>query len=266
MKLECEVSTEEVNVSISISVTNGWYKGSTKLVALAKSKGKEMQFANFSFSPISYPISKRPIELGGMKGTVSGKITVTLALTPNWKGIAADLAAKIGRPVLSTLASVGTAQLAIAAGFTAIAAAQVFAFVKSVSDIQDIKAWHDAADKGWESFRSGYCSVYGVNVPDGGSGDWRRAGVQAGDSDLKRRLENARKKYEENGGKWDAATEREVVAMTKADLNKNKLLLLVEKNHRRAVVKNFLDAYEQGHHDDWQFDTNLRALRARLGA
>ena len=265
-KLEFKITTEDANVAVGINITNGWYTFSTKFVAVAKDKGKAFEFAKVDVSPFGCQLKPREFELGGIKGMVSGKITVTLVLKPAWDVIAAELGEKIGRPVLNTLATVLTAEVAIAAGFTAIAAAQIFAFVKSVSEIQDIKAWHAAADKGWESFRSGYCSVYGVKVPDGGAGDWRRAGVQAGDSDLKKRLENSRKRYEAGGGKWDATVEREVVDMTKADLDRNKLLLLVEKNHRRAVVKNFLDAYEQGHHDDYQFDINLRALRTRLGA
>ena len=59
----------------------------------------------------------------------------------------------------------------------------MFAFVKSVSEMKDIKDWHEAAEKGWLSFRSGFCSAYGVTWPDGGARGSATAGVRAGDSD-----------------------------------------------------------------------------------
>jgi hypothetical protein len=266
-KLECKVTTEEVNVALSITVANGWYTGSTKFVALAKSKGKDTQFASFDVSPFGYQIAKRPIELGGMKAMVSGKITVSVVLKPAWATIAADVASKIGRPVLSTLGSVATVEAAIVAGFVAIAAAQIFVFVKSVGEWQDVKACAKAAENGWLSFMSGFCSAYGVTWPDGGVAALRQAGAQAGKQHMQARLKSTRERLESEGSALPKDFDTEYIAELKGAVARNPdgLAGWVEKNMRRRVINGFLASYEQEHSDDYQFKSNFTALRTLLG-
>lgn len=266
-KLEVKVGPQELKVALGLGVSSGWYTGATKFVAVAKEQGKAFEFANFELQPIGCQVKPRPFEIAGAKGLVSGKLTVTLILKPAWGAIAVDVGQKVARPVLTTMAEVLTAELAITAGFVAGAAAQIFAYAKSVSEWQDVRACAQAAERGWLSFRAGFGAVYGVRWNDGGAATLRQAGAGAATALQQLRLKTARERVRSEHGRlppdFDVdylATLREKVAQ-----NPDGLGLWVEKSFRRQILDGFLAAYEKEHRDDYQFKPNYRALRTLLG-
>lgn len=267
-KLEFKIGPDEVNVALGVSVACGWYIGSTKLVAVAKEKGKDLQFADVQVSPIGYQIQPRYVDFNGVKGKVSGKLTVALVLKPAWGTIAADVAQKVGRSVLTTIAEALTAEAAIAAGFVAAGAAQVFAYVKSVTEWQDVKACAAAAERGWLSFRAGFGAVYGLRWNDGGVAALRRAGADAATQFQQARLKATRERVRSEQGSLPAGFDADYLVALKEQVAKNPdaFGLWVEGNFRRGIVDGFLRAYQSEHHDDTQFKPNFRALRTLLGA
>lgn len=267
-KLECKIGSEEISVAIGVSVACGWYIGSTKFVALAKEKGKDLQFADVQVAPIGYQIQPRYVDFGGgMKGKVSGKLTLTVVLKPAWGTIAAELAQKVGRPVLTTFAEALTVEAAIAAGFVAGGVAQIFAYVKSVAEWQDVKACARAAENGWLSFRAGFGAVYGLRWNDGGAAALRACGADAATSFQQARLKATRERVRSEQGRLPASFDADYLAALKEQVAKNPdgLGLWVEKTFRRQIVDGFLKAYENEHRDDAQFKPNFRALRTLLG-
>jgi hypothetical protein len=266
-RLEFKISPTDANVSLGITVTSGWYSGSVKMVALAKESGKDFEFANFSVSPLGYVVKPREVDFGGQKGIVSGKLSVTVSVKPAWSAIAVDLGQKVGRRVLITVAEVLTAEVAITASFVAIAAAQIFVYVKTVSEWQDVKACAKAAEAGWLSFRSGFGSVYGLKWADGGAAALRKAGVDAATQLQQSRLKAARIRAQEESGKLPADFDAEYFATLKEQMAKDPDVLgrWVQKNYQRGIFEGFLKAYEAEHGDDYQFKSNFRALRALLG-
>jgi len=265
-KLECKITTEKANVSIGISVSSGWYRGSTKFVAVSKEKGKDFQFADFDVEPISYYLKPREVEFAGEKGTVSGRLSMTFVLTPAWRAIAAEIGQKVARPVLTAAAEVLTIDAAIASAFILLAGSQIFVFVKSASEWEDVKKCAQAAENGWLSFLSGFCSAYSVGWPDGGVANLRQVGLQAGIEDRKRRLKAARAFHESEGGEWSAKKESEVLAtwILRASRDRDGLARQVVTTYRAGIMKRFLAAYEQEHGDDYQFESNFRALKALI--
>ena len=266
-KLECKLGPGELNVALGISVSTGWYTGSVKLVAVAKESDKDWEFANFQVAPIGAQFKDKPIDLNGVQGKVSGKITVGLVLKPEWGAIGADVAAKIGRPVLTTLAEALTVESAIAAGFIAGAAAQVFAYAKSVSEWRDVRDCAQAAENGWLSFRSGFASAYGLKWEDGGAGELHKQGAATAAALLDARLATTRKQLLAERGALPAdfdaewrETMREVAVK-----NPDGLGMWIQRNFRRQILDGFLQAYAQEHGDDYLFEQNARALRTLLG-
>lgn len=266
-KLEFKIGPEELNVALGVSVSSGWYTGSVKFVAVAKEAGKGFEFANFNVAPIGCQVKDREIDLNGVKGKVSGKLTVTLVIKPAWGAIGVDLAQKVGRPVLTTLAEALTAEAAIAAGFVAGAAAQVFAYVKTVSEWQDVRACAKAAENGWLSFRAGFGAVYGLRWSDGGAAALHQAGSAAATQLQQVRLKASRERVRSENGRLPADFDAEYLAALKEKVAQNPdgMGLWIERNFRRQILEGFLQAYADEHRDDYQFKANDRALRTLLG-
>lgn len=266
-KLECKVGPGELSVALGISVSTGWYTGSAKFVAAAKESGKDWEFASFQVAPFGAQFKDKPIDLNGVKGKLSGKLTVGLVLKPAWGAIGADVAARIGRPVLTTLAEALTAEAAIAAGFVAGAAAQVFAYAKSVSEWRDVRDCAQAAEDGWLSFRAGFASAYGLKWADGGSAELHRQGAAAAAALLDARLATTRKQLLAERGALPAGFDAEWRATMKevAAKNPDGLGMWVQRNFRRQILDGFLRAYAQEHADDYLYEQNARALRTLLG-
>ena len=266
-KLECKLGPGELNVALGISVSTGWYTGSAKFVAVAKESGKDWEFANFQVAPIGAQFKDKPIDLNGLKGKVSGKLTVGLVLKPVWGAIGADVAAKIGRPVLTTLAEALTAEAAIAASFVAGAAAQVFAYAKSVSEWRDVRDCAQAAENGWLSFRAGFASAYGLKWEDGGAAELHKQGAATAAALLDARLATTRKQLLAERGALSADFDAEWRATMKevAAKNPDGLGIWIQRNFRRQILEGFLRAYGQEHGDDYLFEQNARALRTLLG-
>jgi hypothetical protein len=266
-KLECKAGPGELSVALGISVSTGWYTGSAKLVAVAKESGKDWEFANFQVAPIGAQFKDKPIDLNGVKGKVSGKITVGLVLKPEWSSIAADVAVKVGRPVLTALAEAVTAEAAIAAGFVAGAAAQVFAYAKSVSEWRDVRDCAQAAENGWLSFRAGFASAYGLKWADGGVAALTKQGAAAAAALLDARLATTRKQLLAERGALPAGFDAEWRATMKevAAKNPDGLGIWIQRTFRGQILDGFLRAYAQEHGDDYMFEQNARALRTLLG-
>ena len=266
-KLECKVGPGELSVALGISVSTGWYTGSAKLVAVAKESGKDWEFASFQVAPIGAQFKDKPIDLNGVKGKVSGKVTVVLVLKPVWGAIGADVAAKIGRPVLTTLAEALTAEAAIVAGFVAGAAAQVFAYAKSVSEWRDVRDCAQAAENGWLSFRAGFASAYGLRWEDGGAAELHKQGAAAAAALLDARLAATRKQLlaKRSALPADFDTEWRATMKEVAAKNPDGLGIWIQRNFRRQILEGFLRAYAQEHGDDYMFEQNARALRTLLG-
>ena len=266
-KLECKVGPGELSVALGISVSAGWYAGSAKLVVVARESGKDWEFASFQVAPIGAQFKDKPIDLSGVKGKVSGKLSIGLVLKPEWGAIGVDVATRVGRPVLTALAEAATAEAAIAAGFVAGAAATVFAYTKAVGDWRDVRDGAEAAENGWLSFRAGFGSAYGLKWPDGGSAELHKQGAAAAAALLDARLATSRKQaLAEHGALppgFDAewrATMKEVAAK-----NPDGLGLWVQRNFRGQIMEGFLRAYAQEHGDDYQYQKHARALRTLLG-
>ena len=192
-KLECKVGPGELSVALGISVSTGWYTGSAKLVAVAKESGKDWEFASFQVAPMGAQFKDKPVELNGVKGKVSGKLSVGLVLKPEWGAIGVDVATKVGRPVLTAVAEALTAEAAIVAGFVAGAAATVFAYAKSVSEWRDVRECAQAAEDGWLSCRAGFGSTYGLRWAGGGVAGLHKQGAAAAAALLDERLATSRK-------------------------------------------------------------------------
>lgn len=266
-KLELKVGPGELNVALGVSVTSGWYTGSVKFVAVAKESGKDFEFANFNIAPIGFYVKPRDIELNGVKGKVSGKLTITVVLKPAWGAIGADIAQKVGRPVLTGLAQALTVEAAIVAGFVAAGAVQIFAYVKSVSEWKDVQACAKAAENGWLSFRSGFASVYGLGWADGGAAALRKSGIEAAAAFQQSRLKASRQRELAEHGRLPSNFDAVYLDVLKGEVAKNpdRFGLWVEGNFRRQILEGFLKAYEAEHGDDYQFKPNFRALRTLLG-
>jgi len=266
-KLECKVGPGELNVALGVSVSTGWYTGSAKFVAAAKESGKDWEFANFQVAPFGAQFKDKPIELNGVKGKLSGKLTVGLVLKPEWGAIGVDVAAKVGRPVATALAEALTAEAAIAAGFVAGAAAQVFAYAKSVSEWRDVRDCAQAAENGWLSFRAGFASAYGLKWEDGGAAELHQQGAAAAGALLAARLATTRKQLLAERGALPAGFDAEWHATMKEVAGKNPdgLGMWIQRNFRRQILDGFLKAYAQEHGDDYMFEQNARALRTLLG-
>jgi hypothetical protein len=263
-KLELKVSSEDANVGLGISVSNGWYTGSTKFTAVAWKKGEDLEFASFDLSPIGYQV-RRTVELGGRKFDVTGKITVVIVLKPVWSAIAQELTLKAGRRVLTSAAEAVTMEAAVIAGFAAGAAAQIFALVKSTLEWQDVKACAKAAEDGWLSFLSGFCSVYGVKWGDGGVAALRQAGIEAGTAHQQSRLMASREQAMAEGKKLPADFDEEYLRVLKENVSPDGLAGWVQRNFRHRVILGFLKAYQKEHGDDYMFKKNFRALKTMLG-
>lgn len=266
-KLELKIGPDELNVALGVSVASGWYIGSTKFIAVAKEKDKDFQFASVQISPIGYQIEPRYVDFDGVKGKVSGKLTVALVLKPAWGTIAAELGAKVGRPVLTTIAEALTAEAAIVAGFVAGGAAQIFAYAKSVCEWQDVKGCARAAEAGWLSFRAGFGAVYGLRWNDGGVATLRRAGAEAATQFQQARLRASRERVRSETGRLPAGFDQDYLDELKAAVAKNPdgFGLWLQSNFRRQILDGFLKSYEAEHGDDYQFKPNYRALRTLLG-
>ena len=266
-KLECRLGPGELSVALGISVSTGWYSGSAKLVAVAKERGKDLEFANFQVAPFGARIKDRPVELNGVKGKVGGQLSVSLVLKPAWGAIGVDVATKVGRPVLTAVAEALTAEAAIAAGFVAGAAAQVFAYAKSVSEWRDVRDCAQAAEDGWLSFRAGFGSAYGLTWEDGGAAELHKQGAAAAAALLDARLATSRKRALAEHGPLPSGFDAEWRATMKevAATNPDGLAIWVQRNFRRQILEGFLRAYAQEHGDDYMFEQNARDLRTLLG-
>ena len=266
-KLECKIGPGELNVALGITVSTKKYTGSAKLVAFAKESGKDWEFANFQVSPIGRHFKDEPIDLNGIKGKLSGKITLGLVLKPAWDAIGADVAAKVGRPVLTAVAEAVTAEAALVAGFAMGAAAQVFAYAKSVSEWRDVRECAQAAEIAWLSFHAGFGSAYGLKWKGGGATALRKQGAAAANALLDARLATTRKEVLSERGAVPAGFDAEWRKTMKevAAKNPDRLGNWIERNFRRQILDGFLKAYTQEHRDDYMFEQNNRALRTLLG-
>jgi hypothetical protein len=266
-KLECKVGPGELNVALGITVSTDHYTGSAKLVVAAKESGKDWELANFQVSPIGAQFKDRSIDLNGVKGKVSGKLTVGLVLKPEWGAISVDVATKVGRPVLTAAAEALTAEAAIVAGFVAGAAATVFAYAKSVSEWRDVRDCAEAAEDGWLSFRAGFGSAYGLKWADGGSAELRKQGAAAAAALLDARLATSRKRALAEHGALPSGFDAEWRATIKevAATNPDGLGMWIQSSFRRQILEAFVRAYAQEHGDDALFEKNARALRTLLG-
>jgi hypothetical protein len=184
-------SDRGMKAEIYLSGEVGWGPVSTEVkitvIGLDETKSVSDQVASgtgpfkilaIKWSPLI--VTGGPLEIpltDGTKAVFNGKASLAFEAEPNWPRILAKVGELMGREavvaegaavaggggaITTGLAAVGAGELIIAGGFVAGAALTLYAFYKSVEEIESLKALAEASNSGWDDFYNGFMTELGV--------------------------------------------------------------------------------------------------------